>query len=319
MSPTVRLRIIRYCCNLCLFALLLSIASCGNKLKLEKTTFLRDYSSGSAMVNINGKLYLVGDNMSYLLVLDTAFNVVDSIKIVESTENPLPKKIKPDCEAAMVIRQNGTDMLLVISSGSADEHRNNAWLIDVNTKQKTTIDLGPFYNRLKASGVPGVNIEGAVLVKDAVILCNRGNNSTPVNNLIFTTPQLWTDPATAPINVTTIGNGKTKPFNGTSDIAYSAMFDCLIFAIATEDTKNAYDDGTIGKSYLWFVDNISRKKTSTIAPDRIIDLEAADKKFHGQKIEAVCILSETPTEMVLALSADNDVPSTTLFKVVIQK
>ena len=44
--------------------------------------------------------------------------------------------------------------------------------------------------------------------------------------------------------------------------------------VSTEDTRNSYTDGTIGKSYLWIINNISNKLDSkTFSPDKIIDLE----------------------------------------------
>ena len=60
----------------------------------------------------------------------------------------------------------------------------------------------------------------------------------------------------------------------------------LIMTVSTEDTKNNYDDGAIGKSYLWIINNISTKlNNKTIKRDRVIDLEYIDSRFKGQKIE----------------------------------
>ena len=54
-------------------------------------------------------------------------------------------------------------------------------------------------------------------------------------------------------------------------------------------------------------------------PDRIIDLEAVDERFRGQKIESVCIDRETADFFHLVLVADNDDGQSTIFRVVIEK
>ncbi len=317
----MRTAITSYCRRFCLFTLLLLTASCGKKVKFEKTTIINHYASGSAMAYINGKLYLQGDNMGYLIMLDTDFNAVDSITIIDSVQSPIPKQTKPDIEAATHL-QDGTGTLLLISSGSLDPYRNNAWIVNTETKEKTKYDLAPFYGRLKAQGIPDLNIEGAAGMKDNVILSSRGNKSNLLNHLIFTSAGFWKEPATAPINIKTLitGSSSGSIFSGVSGMAYSEASDCLLLTVSTENTANSYDDGEIGKSYLWMVNNISRKTAAAdIVPDRIIDLEAGDTRFHGQKIETACIISETQSEMTLALAADNDDGKTVLFRITIKK
>ena len=288
---------------------------------LEKIVTLNDYASGSAMAYINGSLYLAGDNMAYVLVLDTDFDNIDTITIIDAVQSPMPKLTKPDIEAATTVVVDGTELLLLISSGSLDPYRNNAWLVNTKNKQKTCYDLGPFYARLKAQGITVLNIEGATTINDTIILAARGSNSTPVNHLISTTVGFWNDPATAPIDIKTMSTRQNAgAFGGVSGLVYSAASDRLLLTVSTENTANSFDDGEIGKSYLWIVNDLSSKIAGdVIAPDRIIDLEAADRRFHKQKIETACILSETESEMLLALAADNDDGTTVLFRLSIQK
>jgi hypothetical protein len=166
-----------------------------------------------------------------------------------------------------------------------------------------------------------INIEGLVSIPGAVIFASRGHKAYPGNFLIVTRPQFWKDPVNAPINIIRMGvNEDTSVFNGISGLGYAAKSDRLLLAVSTEDTRNSYDDGAIGKSYLWIVKNISGKQEwSAINPDEVIDLESIDARFKGFKIESVCVTSETKDLMRLVLTADNDDGSSTLFKVVIQK
>ena len=90
--------------------------------------------------------------------------------------------------------------------------------------------------------------------------------------------------------------------------------------VSTEDTRNSYEDGTIGKSYLWIINNISNKLDSkTLSPDKIIDLEKTDPHFKNQKIESATVISETNRLIKLVLVADNDDGSSTIFKMSITK
>ena len=139
--------------------------------------------------------------------------------------------------------------------------------------------------------------------------------------LIITKKDFWTNQANAPISLILLGtNTDSTVFNGVSGLAYSAKTDKLLITVSTEDTRNNIDDGTIGKSYLWIVDNISaKKKWKAINPNTIIDLEEVDSRFKGQKIESVCILQEDEKSFTLLLAADNDNGSSTLFTLSLSK
>ncbi len=115
-------------------------------------------------------------------------------------------------------------------------------------------------------------------------------------------------------------NADTSTFNGVSGLAYAAKGDRLLLSVSTEDTRSAYEDGAIGKSYLWIVDNISSKRGwKAINPNVVIDLEDIDQRFKGYKIESVCVTKEDKNFIHLVLAADDDKGSSTLFRVIIKK
>jgi hypothetical protein len=90
--------------------------------------------------------------------------------------------------------------------------------------------------------------------------------------------------------------------------------------VSTEDTKNSYEDGAIGKSYLWIISSISTKITDkALGSKRVIDLEYLNSRFKGQKIESATVIKETDKLIYLALVADNDDGSSTVFKMSITK
>jgi hypothetical protein len=302
--------------------LLISFASCGTKTPfLKEVKQLPDYPSASGIEYYNKQFFIIGDDASKLLLLDSNFTIADSIQLYSSAEKRMPKDIKADLEAITTVRYNDSTHLLLLGSGSLAPFRNTAWLIDPSTKEKTAYSLDTFYQRIKNRGLTELNIEGVASFGGSVVLSNRGHRGFPKNHLIITSPGFWNNQTTAVINIIKIGSSEDSTnFQGVSGLAYARRSDKLIATVSTEATSSVYEDGAIGKSYLWIVDNVSSKRRwKAINPDKVIDLEDADARFKGQKIESVCVMKETRKYIHLAIVADNDNGSSVLFKFIIEK
>jgi hypothetical protein len=152
-------------------------------------------------------------------------------------------------------------------------------------------------------------------------MVNRGHLGYPVNHLIFISQTLFTQNQQSRISLVRMGgNDDTSQFRGISGLYYSRRSDKLIMTVSTEATSSVYEDGAIGKSYLWIVNNINSKRNwKGINPNKVIDLEEVDSRFKGQKIESVCIISETRDFLHLVMVADNDNGSSTLFRMAVEK
>ena len=279
------------------------------------------YPSGSGIEFYNEHFYLIGDDATSLLQLDNNFNITDSILLYDSIQGRIPKETKPDLEGITVINDKDNPGLLIIGSGSLKPYRNTAWLIDLSKKGKTEFHVDSFYQRLNTKGLEVINIEGICAIPGNIVFSNRGNKVYQKNFLILTSADFITNQSTSAIHSIQInGSEDTAGFKGVSGLAYAPGSDKLILTVSTEDTRNAYEDGTIGKSYLWIIDNISSKiKNDTISANRIIDLETIDSRFTGEKVESACVISENEKNIFLALTADNDKGSSTVFKINILK
>lgn len=301
-----------------LIAFLFFTCNTKRNTQLENIQRLPSYPSASGAEYFNNLVYIIGDDAKYILILDSNLSIKDSIALYSFPENKIPKAIKPDIESITITADN---KLLLLGSGSVIPYRNAGWLIDPVSKQKDSLRLDSFYNRLKANGIDEINIEGLCHIPGYMAITNRGNKSYRKNMLIITKKDFWTNQSNAPISLIHLGiNTDSTVFNGVSGLAYSAKTDKLLITVSTEDTRNNIDDGTIGKSYLWIVDNISaKKKWKAINPNTIIDLEETDPRFKGQKIESVCILQEDENSFTLLLAADNDNGSSTLFTLSLSK
>ncbi len=280
-----------------------------------------DYPSASSVEYYNGKLYVMGDDATHLLVLDTNFNFIDSIPIVLYSGKRIPKEIKPDLEASTIYSDSNETSLFLFGSGALDPYRNAGWKYNLQSNTKDYVYLQPLYARIKATGVEQINIEGSVFLTDRLVLANRGHKGYPYNQLILIGENYLKGDSSYNISIIPFKIQKdTALFKGISGLTYAKQNDQLLMTVSTEDTRSAYEDGLIGKSYLWIINNILTKLNATsLKADRIIDLEEIDSRFKGQKIESAAVISETSDLIHLALVADNDDGSSTIFKMSIKK
>lgn len=279
-----------------------------------------NYPSASSVEFYKNKLYVMGDDATDLLVLDTNLNVVDSIPIITYNGRRIPKDIKPDLEASALISDRGSATLFLFGSGSLSPYRNSGWRYFFDTNTKDSVSLQHSYSRIKQLGIQQINIEGACFIGDTLILANRGNKSYPKNYLIIVDKDLWYNDISLNVEVIPPRKTDTSSFKGISGLCYLKSNDQLIMTVSTEDTRSSYEDGAIGKSYLWIINNISNKlNASSLKPDRIIDLETIDPRFKGQKIESATVIEETKDFTRLVLVADNDDGSSTILKMDLKK
>lgn len=305
----------------CYVFLSLFIFSCKQKEFVSSVQIKKlDYPSASSVEYYSSKLYVMGDDATNLLVLDTTLNLLDSIPIVSYPGRRIPKDIKPDLEASAIISNQSSTALFLLGSGSVSPQRNSGWRYLLESKTLDSLQSGAGYELIKQSGIKQLNIEGACFIGDSLILANRGNKSYPKNHLIITDENFWRQlDSSFQIKEIITGENDTSSFKGISGLCYSKLNDQLIMTVSTEDTKSAYEDGTIGKSYLWIINNISTKLNSKpISVDRIIDLEEIDPRFKAQKIEEAAVIEETKNIIRLTLVADNDDGSSSIFKMSIK-
>jgi len=285
--------------------------------KLVAIQSLPGYPSGSGLAYHNGYIYLMGDDASQMLLTDTLFKVKDSITIFTTAEKRIAKDEKADMEAIALIGRNKPPLLFLTGSGSLSPNRDSCTTIDPLTKERKHYSLGVFYSRLRSAGIRDLNIEGVTSLPFGIGLVSRGNKSFPRNILVIAEDKFWENQGTANFKLIKIGgNSDTSTFKGISGMDYSNRTDQLLLTVSTENTHNSYEDGAIGKSYLWIINNISSKKElEGINPNTIIDLEEIDPRFKDQKIESVCIIAEDKEKRELVLTADDDKGGTVLFRV----
>jgi hypothetical protein len=284
---------------------------------LLNSVLLPDYPSGSAISYYDGKFYLVGDDARNIAVLDRDYREAGTIPLFEHPEKRIPKTEKTDFETAVITDIQQQPHLLAIGSASRKE-REQVMLLPLRQPSGhfSRFDTAVFTARLRGSGIKEVNIEGATLAGELLILANRGNNTYPENHLLITGKDYWFHQDEAPLSVLplTLPPGMNS-FLGVSELCYDPLSDTLLFTLSSEATANAYDDGAIGDSYIAWVNHFSQKiKQTGLSLDALINLPEANAAFKGEKIEGICIEAAHHNEWLLHLVADNDKGQSRLFR-----
>jgi len=289
-------------------------------MKLELLDFieLENYPSGSGIEFYDDKIYIVGEESKDLLVMGKKWNKPTLIGLFDTTDKKNPLPAKSDLESMTVLSVEKKPHLLIISSGSVNTG-SKALLLNLKNNSMRPIDLGVFYNRIKAATSAPLNIEGIAEVYDYLVMVNRGGSNSLTNHLIITKQDFWKDQEKASLQTIVVDfeNVKLMPGKqGISGLTYSDKHEDLFLTISTDDSQN--EGGKSGKNYLAVIENLYRKigrEKGKIKLNQLIDLSEADKRFDGYKIESVCVQSSKDHSIKLQLVANDNNGKTSLFKV----
>lgn len=272
------------------------------KLLAQKTLA---FPSASGIEFYKDKLYIFGDNATNLLILSADYAQSDSVDYWRGSETVIEKEDKPDIESAMIVTRDKEPVLYGVGSMS-DRKR---WRVFEFSLDDLTFKKTHFFKKEDLlSGLQEVNIEGSAEVGPTVVLCNRANDKTKQNHLLFWN---WKDS----LITKEISLPKSIKTAGMSGLYYVKEKDLLLFTASEEATANAVADGEIGDSYLGWITEFSTKMTQpAFIPDGYLPLGKASKALARQKIESVCVEKVSGNHYILHLVADNDNNQSHLFK-----
>ena len=264
------------------------------------------FPSASGIEYYKNKLYIFGDNATHLLILSNDYSQSDSVEYWTGNESIIDKTDKPDIESAMMVERNHHPVLFGVGSMS-DKKR---WQVFEFSLSDLTFRKTHFFDRKDVfPGIKEVNIEGSTQVGNTVVLCNRANEKTKRNHLLF-----WNWKDSVITKELALPVASVTP--GMSGLYYVKEKDVLLFTASEEATNNAIDDGTIGDSFLGWINDFSKKMAGTaLAPDGYLKLSAIDRAFARQKVESVCAENVSGDRYLLHLVADNDNNESRIFKI----
>lgn len=223
-----------------------------------------ELAAASGVVVLEGLLHVIADDRLTLHRYTLTGVFVDRIalstaavgtQVEQVSDSTVPKKMKPDFEALAVLPGS---RLLVLGSGSK-ANRQAGFLWDACTQVGRMISLAPLYQSLRVA-FPELNIEGAVVRNDLLVLAQRGNGAESVNGLVeLNLAQVLAELEQGELSAATVrrtircalGDLGGVPL-GLTDLAVAAD-GRLCFTAAAEASLSTYDDGAcLGSVFGWF-------------------------------------------------------------------
>jgi hypothetical protein len=153
----------------------------------------RFIAAGSGLVRAGDHLYVIADDERELAVFPAEGGAPGRLERMLPGELPADpaerKRLKPDFEALVLLppRGRGSGALLALESGSRESRRGGVlWALDEHgalSGEPQRLDLAPLYSELGRE-IPDLNIEGAAVSGDRLLLFQRGNGEGAVNAVI---------------------------------------------------------------------------------------------------------------------------------------
>ena len=266
-----------------------------------------NYPSGSTITFLNDHFYIMGDDASELLVLDTGLKEQKSIPIFRNGEIlRTPKATKADIESSYTAQIDGKELIVLLGSGSLTPHRDTAYVVNPEESKVVRIDYSTFYNQLRKT-FPLLNIEAATIIGDELALGIRANTSFPDNYIALASSNLQ-----LPVFKRKILLELPVENTGISGMDYDEKNDILFVTFSSEATANNYEDGQVGESYLAIVLAAQGQLKSDVLKIKCLyKLSDLSIDFSYQKIESVSLVKG---KRELLLVADDDLGETKLFR-----
>jgi hypothetical protein len=249
---------------------------------------LLDVSSASGLVALDDRLFVVADDEHELCVYGRDLQPRARLVLFEGLlpdEHHERKAQKPDLEALTLLAP-GT--LLALGSGSTARRRRGVVIHDDTAR---LVDLAPLYLELEKK-LPQLNIEGAAVAGDQLVLLSRGNAGInaridldlegvrravaagqPIGPALL---QSLREIALGSLDGVPLGFTDASPLDGKR----------LLFTAAAEAGGSTYEDGACSGSVLGVLDGTRAVWKQLDVADKI---EGVHAQLDGDRLEALLV------------------------------
>lgn len=255
-------------------------------------------SAASGLAVVGDLVFVIGDDEHHLAMFQKANTAAGKLLRLLPGDLPRDAKLrkaqKPDFEillALPAINGRAGHRLLALGSGSTDL-RNRGLELEIDAmgqlREAQMLDLQRLYAEI-ALLVPEMNLEGAVVKDDELLLFNRGNISKPETHILATKLSSLTTPN--PLGPTVrklllLPSVDGVPF-GVTDACLLGDGTILLSAVA-EATEDSYADGALVGSAAILLDE--RLEILTIQQfDRSLKVEGISGRRVATGIEMLCV------------------------------
>lgn len=214
-----------------------------------ETSLVRELpvAAASGVVRVGDRLFVIADDEHRLAVLNTDGSFVALVPfsdVVPPADVAERKRAKPDLEALAL----AGGALVGIGSGSTPRRRRGfTWRVDPTGELAETpepLDLGPLYDRLERD-IPDLNIEGATVAGDRLLLFQRGNGPAGVNAVASLS---WRGDPQATLSPDALETVERHDLGTVADVRLgftdaSCTGSDVIYTAVAEAAESTYDDG----------------------------------------------------------------------------
>ena len=296
--------------------------SCKNKqmelaITINKSVITDAVSSGSGLAYFNNAAYFVGDDASYIAVMpNTESNAYTRIGLrTNAGIGRVEKAIKQDLEAALVGTIGKQPFLFAFGSGSLSPYRDTVFAIDLkNNSVSFKCSLLPLYKAIKTKAAlkdHQLNIEGAALAGEKLLLFNRGNNIAIIIAWAEFIKYIQEPIAIIPkFKIQKISLPVVNNFSVGISGACALGKNEILFTASLEETHDNIADGLIKGSYIGVLRLNDQDEISLLALQQFIDEEG---NTILDKLEAIEIIKQQGNSIQALAMADNDDGKSKLF------
>jgi hypothetical protein len=263
-------------------------------------------SAASGMVVCGPALYVVADDAQCLGVYDLDGSGPGRLTPLITGDLPRDaaerKQEKPDFEILLTLPNAGATRLLAMGSGSTKRRMRGA-VIDLPGDAPASvrlIDLQALFAEI-APLVPEINLEGAVLRGDQLLLFNRGNSAYPASQIIAVPLAGLLEGG--PITATLLAELQLPSVSGVpltvTDACQLQSGHILLSAVA-EANDNSYADGALLGAAV--VELSADLRVRAIEPlDPILKVEGLAAQIMADGVHLLCVTDADDPEQASGL------------------
>lgn len=289
--------------------ILLTALSCRHKqteltIKIEKSFISHAVPSGSGLASLNDSVYIIGDDAEYAAKLSVSDSGYRKIGLyANAPENRIDYSVKHDLESAILGTVGSERFMLAFGSGSISPLRDTLFALAISNDTGFRRSLTPLYNAVKLrSGISKneLNIEGAALLGDKLILFNRGKNLLILLSWKdFSNYILQQNAGLPPFQIINVSLPVINSFQIGFSGACALGEDELLFTASLEETNDPTKDGAIKGSYIGILklanDGIAnlvsfsnlKTESGSVVLDKLESIEVIERK--GNIIQSIAV------------------------------
>ncbi len=280
------------------------------KIEIEKVILTTAISSASGLAVADNNIWMIGDDVDYVVKSTIGHADFSRIKLYESaSEQRIAKPVKHDLESCTLGDFEGEQFLFVFGSGGISPYRDNLFALNINNpSQCYRQSLLPFYNAIRKKAALNeneLNIEGAALSGDKLLLFNRGKNFIVLMPWKKFTAYVMNEaandiPAFTIINIELpVVNGFQVGFSG----ACALKENQLLFTATLEETSDPINDGPVKGSYIGLLHLLSDTTANLVS---LTQVKSSNGNFITDKLEAIETIKINGNIISAIAAADND-------------